>query len=86
MGGQIDLIVSNFPESLPHVKSGKLRALAVTSKERHPLLPDVPTTAEVGFPQLTITNWTGVMVPARPRRRSSPRSTPTPTRRWPNPR
>jgi tripartite-type tricarboxylate transporter receptor subunit TctC len=64
MGGQIDLIVSNFPESLPHVKSGKLRALAVTSKERHPLLPDVPTTAEVGFPQLTITNWTGVMVPA----------------------
>jgi tripartite-type tricarboxylate transporter receptor subunit TctC len=64
MGGQIDLIVSNFPESLPHVKSGKLRALAVTSKERHPLLPDVPTTAEVGLPQLTITNWTGIMVPA----------------------
>ena len=64
MGGQIDLIVSNFPESLPHVKGGKLRALAVTSKERHPLLPDVPTTAEVGLPQLTITNWTGIMVPA----------------------
>ncbi len=64
MGGQIDLIVSNFPESLPHVKGGKLRALAVTSKERHPLLPDVPTTAEVGLPQLTITNWTGIMVPS----------------------
>jgi tripartite-type tricarboxylate transporter receptor subunit TctC len=64
MGGQIDLIVSNFPESLPHVKSGKLRALAVTSKERHPLLPDVPTVAEVGYPQLGITNWTGIMVPA----------------------
>ena len=64
MGGQIDLIVSNFPESLPFVKGGRLRALAVTSKERHPLLPDVPTTAEVGFPQLTITNWTGIMVPA----------------------
>ncbi len=46
------------------MKSGKLRALAVTSKERHPLLPDVPTTAEVGLPQLTITNWTGIMVPA----------------------
>jgi len=56
--------VSNFPESLPFVKGGKLRALAVTSKERHPLLPDVPTTAEVGFPQLTITNWTGIMVAA----------------------
>ncbi|MBK7793386.1 MAG: tripartite tricarboxylate transporter substrate binding protein [Betaproteobacteria bacterium] len=64
MGGQIDLIVSNFPESLPHVKGGKLRALAVTSRQRHPLLPDVPTTAEVGYPQLSITNWTGVMVPA----------------------
>ncbi len=64
IGGQIDLIVSNFPESLPHVKGGKLRALAVTSKERHPLLPDVPTTAEVGYPQLGITNWTAIMVPA----------------------
>ena len=64
IGGQIDLIVSNFPESLPHVKGGKLRALAVTSKERHPLLPDVPTTAEVGYPQLSITNWTAIMVPA----------------------
>jgi tripartite-type tricarboxylate transporter receptor subunit TctC len=64
MGGQIDLIVSNFPESLPHVKGGKLRALAVTSSKRHPLLPDVPTTAEVGYPALAITNWTGIMVPA----------------------
>ena len=64
MGGQIDLIVSNFPESLPHVKSGKLRALAVTGKARHPLLPDVPTVAELGLPQLEITNWTGIMVPA----------------------
>jgi tripartite-type tricarboxylate transporter receptor subunit TctC len=64
MGGQIDLIVSNFPESLPHVKGGKLRALAVTSKQRHPLLPGVPTTAELGFPDLAITNWTGMMVPA----------------------
>ena len=64
MGGQIDLIVSNFPESLPHVKSGRLRALAVTGKARHPLLPDVPTVAELGLPQLEITNWTGIMVPA----------------------
>lgn len=64
MGGQIDRIVSNSPESLPHVKGGKLPALAVTSKARHPLLPDVPTVAEVGCPLLGITHWTGIMVPA----------------------
>jgi len=64
IGGQLDVIFANLPEALPHVKSGKLRALAVTSKARHALLPDVPTAAEAGVPQLEITNWTGVMVPA----------------------
>lgn len=64
IGGQIDVVFSNFPESLAHVKGGKLRALAVTTRERHPLLPDVPTVAEVGFPDLLVENWTGVMMPA----------------------
>lgn len=64
IGGQIDVVFSNFPESLAYVKGGKLRALAVTTRERHPLLPDVPTVAEVGFPDLLVENWTGMMMPA----------------------
>ena len=64
IGGQLDLIFSNFPESIVHVKSGKLRALAIASSARHPLLPDVPTTAEVGLPQLAVENWTAIMAPA----------------------
>jgi tripartite-type tricarboxylate transporter receptor subunit TctC len=64
IGGQLDVIFANLPEALPHVKSGKLRALAVTSGARHPLVPEVPTAAEAGLPQLEITNWTGMMVPA----------------------
>lgn len=64
IGGQLDVVFSNFPESIAHVKAGKLRALAIASKERHPLVPDVPTTAEAGLPQLQTENWTAVMVPA----------------------
>jgi len=64
IGGQIDVVFSNFPESLAFVKGGKLRALAVTTRERHPLLPDVPTVAEAGFPDLIVENWTGLMMPA----------------------
>lgn len=63
IGGQLDVVFSNMPESIAHVKSGKLRALAVASAARHPLLPDVPTTAEAGAPQLAVENWTAVMVP-----------------------
>jgi tripartite-type tricarboxylate transporter receptor subunit TctC len=64
IGGQLDVIFSNFPESIAHVKSGKLRALAIASSARHPLVPDVPTTAEAGMPQLAVENWTAIMVPA----------------------
>ena len=64
IGGQIEVIFSNFPESVSHVKGGKLRALAVTGNARHPLLPDVPTTSEVGAAQLAVENWTAIMVPA----------------------
>jgi tripartite-type tricarboxylate transporter receptor subunit TctC len=63
IGGQLDVVFSNFPESFPHVKSGKLRALAIASVARHPALPDVPTTSEAGMPQLLVENWTAVMVP-----------------------
>jgi tripartite-type tricarboxylate transporter receptor subunit TctC len=63
IGGQLDVIFSNMPESVAHVKSGKLRALAIASSSRHPQVPDVPTTAEAGAPQLLVENWTAVMVP-----------------------
>ena len=64
IGGQLDVIFSNFPESVAHVKSGKLRAMAIASPARHPLLPDVPTTAELGAAQLAVENWTAIMAPA----------------------
>jgi tripartite-type tricarboxylate transporter receptor subunit TctC len=64
LGGQIDVIFALLPECLPHVKSGKLRALAVTSDKRYPLLPDVPTTSEAGIPGIEVTSWNGLMVPA----------------------
>ena len=64
LGGQLDVIFSNFPESIAQVKAGKLRALAICSAQRDPALPDVPTTAEAGMPALLTENWTAVMVPA----------------------
>ena len=64
IGGQLDLIFSNMPESIAHVQSGKLRALAIASSARHPLVPEVPTTAEAGLAGLSVENWTAIMVPA----------------------
>lgn len=64
IGGQLDVIFSNFPESIAHVKGGKLRALAICSSSRHPMLPDVPTTTEAGMPALLVENWTAAMAPA----------------------
>jgi len=64
IGGQLDVIFSNFPESFAHVKSGKLRALALASSARHPAVPDVPTTTEAGMPTLLVENWTAMMAPA----------------------
>jgi tripartite-type tricarboxylate transporter receptor subunit TctC len=64
IGGQLDLVFSNMPESIAHVKSGKLRALAIASSARHPLVPEVPTTAEAGLAQLAVENWTAIMAPA----------------------
>ena len=64
VAGNLDLLVSNLPECLPQLQGGRLRALAVTDTARHPLLPDVPTTAEAGLPSLRITSWTAIQVPA----------------------
>ena len=64
LGGQLDLVFSLSAECLPHVKSGKLRALAVTTESRFSLMPEVPTTAEAGFPSVQATGWNGLMVPS----------------------
>ena len=60
MGGQVQFMFDGMGTSGPFVKAGKLRALAVTSAQRSPLLPDVPTLAELGYPELTQTMGTGV--------------------------
>lgn len=64
LGGQVQSMFDNSPSSMPHVKAGKLRALAITSKERSPLLPDVPTIAESGFPGFEVQSWFGISAPA----------------------
>jgi tripartite-type tricarboxylate transporter receptor subunit TctC len=52
------------PELIQHVNSGRLRALAVTSRNRYPLVPQLPTMIESGFPDFEAGNWIGVVVPA----------------------
>ena len=64
LGGQVDLTFGTAPPFMPHIASGKLRVLAVTGKERLPSLPDVPTTAEAGYPRVDATSWFAVFVPA----------------------
>jgi len=63
LADQIQLMFDNLPGSLPHVKAGSLRALAVTSAKRSPLLPDVPTMAEAGVPGYDVEVWFGVAAP-----------------------
>ncbi|OAE62267.1 LacI family transcriptional regulator [Achromobacter xylosoxidans] len=63
LANQIQLMFDNLPGSLPHVKAGSLRALAVTSAKRSPLLPDVPTMAEAGVPGYDVEVWFGVAAP-----------------------
>lgn len=65
IGGTLDIIFSNFPESIAHVKSGKLKALAICSLGRNSLLPDVPSAFEAGMPGLFVENWTAAMVHAK---------------------
>ena len=64
LGGQVQVMFDNLPPSLPHIKAGKLRAVAVTSARRAPALPDVPTIAESGLPGFEASSWFGVLAPA----------------------
>lgn len=63
--GQIQILISNFTSMEPQVRAGRIRALAITSPTRSPLLPDVPTIAEAGFPAVEMVTWGGVVGPAR---------------------
>jgi tripartite-type tricarboxylate transporter receptor subunit TctC len=65
LGGQVQLMFSTMPPALPHVKDGKLRALAVTSAKRSPAVPDLPTVDEIALPGFEANTWHGVVVPAR---------------------
>jgi tripartite-type tricarboxylate transporter receptor subunit TctC len=62
-GGHIQMNISNVTEVAPLAKSGKVRAIVVTTPERAEALPDVPTFREAGYPELEATNWAGFMVP-----------------------
>jgi tripartite-type tricarboxylate transporter receptor subunit TctC len=64
MAGQVQLYFSSVLGALPHVKSGKVRALAVTSARRSRAAPELPTIAESGFPGYEASNWVGLLVPA----------------------
>ena len=64
IGGQVDIQMDNLPSSLPHIKSGKLKALAVMSDKRAPTLPEVPTFAEVGLKEANNMAWYGLIGPA----------------------
>ncbi|MET0345632.1 MAG: tripartite tricarboxylate transporter substrate binding protein [Casimicrobiaceae bacterium] len=64
VGGQVQLMFDNLPSSLAFIKAGKLRALAVTSAQRSPALPDVPTVAESGVPGFEASSWFGLLAPA----------------------
>ena len=64
MGGHTKVLFSSLVQTTPHIKSGKLRALAVGGTERSPVLPDLPTVAEAGVPGYASENWWGIVAPA----------------------
>jgi tripartite-type tricarboxylate transporter receptor subunit TctC len=64
IGGQISMVFSNLPVSLPQAQSGRLRAIAVTSAKRVPSAPDIPTAAESGLPGYEANTWFGLFAPA----------------------
>ncbi len=64
LGGQVQMFFCNMLSAIPHVNNGKLRALAVTSPQRSPALPQIPTVAESGFPGFEADTWFGMWAPA----------------------
>jgi tripartite-type tricarboxylate transporter receptor subunit TctC len=64
MAGNIELLFNNMPELVPFVKAGKMKAIAVTSAKRDPVLPDTVTMIEAGFPGFDLGNWVAIVGPA----------------------
>ena len=64
VGGQTQFMFSNLTAALPHIKSAKLRALAVTGEKRTPIVPELPTVAEAALPGYAVTSWYGLLAPA----------------------
>ncbi len=64
MGGQIDMMFDNLPAALPHIQSGRVKALAVTSAQRSPAAPDLPTMQEAGVPDFESQGWFSLLAPA----------------------
>ncbi len=64
LSGEVHLVVIGIPAAAPHIKAGKLRALALIAPQRSPALPEVPTVAEAGLPNFEVTTWYGVLAPA----------------------
>lgn len=65
LGGQVQVLFDNLPSSLPHIQSGKLRALAVANDKRVASIPDVPTFAETGYPLVNDPSWFGLIGPGK---------------------
>ena len=65
LGGQVSMIFSDVRTAMPQVKAGKLKALAVTGRQRMAVVPEVPTMIEQGFPDYELSNWVGTYLPAR---------------------
>jgi tripartite-type tricarboxylate transporter receptor subunit TctC len=65
MGGQVDISFQNLGAVTNYIRGNRMKALAVTAKARHPQLPDVPTTAQGGFPDLVVTSWQAAAAPAK---------------------
>jgi tripartite-type tricarboxylate transporter receptor subunit TctC len=64
IGGQVQIMFDNLPSALPQIKAGRLRAIAVTSLKRAPVLPDIPTINESGLPGFEASSWFGLLAPA----------------------
>jgi tripartite-type tricarboxylate transporter receptor subunit TctC len=64
LGGHVDMLNADLPVLLPLVKAGSVKALALFAEQRSALLPDLPTTVELGLPSVVMENWYGVVLPA----------------------